>query len=114
VFIKKTIELTKDEISEILMGISTRELCHELYSRDAEPVVDYLTETQQLDLLQKLLKDLPISPEIEEELKFQMRRRKLQAFDTLSLEEIMELLFREYELSRILEIVAQLLRDQKS
>ena len=51
---------------------------------------------------------------MEEELKFQLRRRNLQALDTLSLEEIMEQLYKEYELSRILDELARLLRDQES
>ena len=113
-FIKKSIELNPEDLQNILVNVPFKELNDELFSRDANYIIDHLNESQQLKLLQNLLKHLPISPEIKEELKFQLRRRNLQAFDTLSLSEIMEQLYKEYELSRILDELAQLLRDQNS
>lgn len=113
-FIKKTIELNQEDVQNILINVPLKELNDEILSRDATFLVNHLNDSQQLTLLQKLLKDISISPEIEEELKYQMGRRKLQTFDILSLEEIMERLFKEYELSRILDELTKLLRDQNS
>lgn len=110
-FIKKTIELNQEDVQNILINVPLKELNDEILSRDTNFLVDHLTDSQRLELLQNLLKDIYISPEIEEELKFQLRRRHLQALDALSCNEIIELLLKNYTLSSILNEIAKLIGD---
>lgn len=110
-FIKKTIELNPEDLQNILINIPLKELNNEILSRDTDFFIDHLNESQQVTLLRLLLKDISISSEMEEELKYQMNRRKLQAFDTLLLEEIMEQLLKNYNLHDIFDVLSHLLRD---
>jgi hypothetical protein len=114
VFIKKSIELNTEDLLNILANVQFKELNNELFSRDANYIVDHLNESQQLKLLQQLLRHINISPKFEEELKFQLRRRNLEAFNTLSLSEIMNQLFKDYHLYEIFDVLSHLLRDQNS
>lgn len=86
-FIKKTIELNSEDLQHILVNTTIKELSNEFFARDAELIVDHLNESQQLELLQQLLKPNSSSPEIEEELKYQMSRRNLHIFENLTLYE---------------------------
>ena len=113
-FIKKTIELNSEDLQHILVNTTIKELSNEFFARDAELIVDHLNESQQLELLQQLLKPNSSSPEIEEELKYQMSRRNLHIFENLTLYEKMKHILKEYHLSSILKTLAQLLRDKKS
>ena len=111
-FIKKEIAITQVDLQDILISTPTEKLRDEFFSRDADLLIDHLTEIQQLRLLQNLLKDISISPEMEEELKFQMRRRDLSTFDNLTLYDKSKHLLEEYASYHVLETFAQLLRDQ--
>lgn len=76
-FFKKVMELNANDIQEILINLSLKELLDEIFSREAKLVVRHLNENYRLELLQQLLKDYPQTPEIEEELKYHAKRYNL-------------------------------------
>lgn len=110
-FIRKTIEINNNDIQEILINLPIKPLTDEILSRNANLIVDHLNEEQQLHLLQTLLKDINSFSEIEEELKYQYHRRCVQTLATLSCEEIVEQLLKDYTLSRILQSITDQIRN---
>lgn len=84
--IKKHIDLSYNDVQEILNGLPTKMLTDELFSRDARMVVDNLEGSQQLDLFRELTHERNRTTAIIEELDYISKKRA----STLSLRDLIK------------------------
>ena len=107
-FFKKVMELTENDIKDILSNVPTKELNDEIFSRDAKIIVQHLNENKKLELLQQLLMDYPPTPEIEEELKYHAKRYNLtfSVESPLDVEVIITKILKKYSISQLLAIIS--------
>lgn len=111
-FFKKVMELTDNDIQEILMNVSLKKLTDEIFSRDAKLVIHQLNEKYQLELLQQLLKDRPLSPEMEEELLHQASRsEEVYAIQTeRDIELVLTKILKKQTIIQILETIVKIIK----
>lgn len=85
IVLKTRIELTSSDIETIIGNISTKDLCNELFVRDAKLIVDQLHEQQKTELFQELIKKKNITHEIQTELQPSQMTNPTQARETIQL-----------------------------